>query len=204
MIVLDGMRHFAPDILEFGLDHFRRQVELVLGVQLVEEVTLDLHARLLGVLALETLAQRLFQAVETFQAQTLGQLVINLGVLRRFEPLHGDFKHGGLTSQLFGLVVFREGDIELTLFTDLGTDKLLFKARDERTIADRDSCILGRTAFEHFTIQLADEINDDDIALFRLGILAALLGREFTAFIGQTLERLVDFGVLDIGDRTGH
>ena len=68
----------APDVVELLLDHLRRQLEGVHGIELVEQLALDLLAGLHAIAGLDLLADRVAELVEQFEAEPLGEFVIDL------------------------------------------------------------------------------------------------------------------------------
>ena len=72
-VVLDGL----PDVGELVLDQGRRRGELVLGVELVEQLALDLLPRHRAVLLGQALLDRLAKLGERFKAERLGELVVD-------------------------------------------------------------------------------------------------------------------------------
>ncbi|MNX89393.1 hypothetical protein D3C86_1214070 [compost metagenome] len=144
-------------------------------VQLVQQGALQLEAGGAGVLLVQVGLQQLFQLVQRLQADAGGELVVDLGFGLGLDGLDRDVEGGGFAGQVLGLVFFREGDLDGLLFADLGALELLFEARDEAVGADHQVGVLGRTAFEHFTVQLADEVDGQLVAFGGLDGLALLV-----------------------------
>jgi hypothetical protein len=72
----------SPDLLELGLDHRRRDVEVAERGELIEQRALHLGASQPGGLLLELAAQKVAQHLEVGQAEVLGEFVVDLGVAR--------------------------------------------------------------------------------------------------------------------------
>jgi hypothetical protein len=77
-------------------------------VETVEQHALDALARGAGEFGRQPLARGFLQLVERFQAERLGELVVDLGLLRRFDQGRGGFELGRLAGQLLAGVVLRE------------------------------------------------------------------------------------------------
>src|SRR5690606_16625884 len=68
--------NLTPYLIELGLDHARRQLEIMQLIELIEQLTLRLGARLLLVLALDALTQRVLDGVEALKAQLRSPFVV--------------------------------------------------------------------------------------------------------------------------------
>ena len=202
VIVLHRVGHFAPDIGELSLNHLRRQIKAMLAIQLVEQDAFDLHARLLGVLAFDILFEHVLEAVQILETEALGQLVINLRLFRRFDVFDGDIKDSSFAGEMLGLILLREGNVQLTLLATLGTHQLFFKTRDEGAVADSDPAVFCGTTFKGLAVDLADKVDDDNVAIFSLGVLAAFLGGIGAVLVGQLAQGLIDLCISDFSDRT--
>lgn len=77
-------------------------------------------------------------------------------------------------------------------------EKLLFKAGDELTRAQRQRVIGGGAAFERFASNAAGEIERHLVAVFGRGVLVVKILRLF----GEVLQRLVHRGVVGLDHQT--
>ena len=78
-------------------------------------------------------------------------------------------------------------------------DDTFLKARDKLLFADHEALALGGTAFEGFAIDLADEIHRHEVTF---GGGTTLFGIVGGVALGEIGERLVDRGIVHIGDET--
>ena len=69
------------------------------------------------------------------------------------------------------MVLLREGYIYVYFLTDLCTDQLIFKARDEAAGTDRQRIILSLSALERNTVYKALEVELDHIALLNCSVI---------------------------------
>src|SRR5438034_782713 len=76
-LILEGV----PDALELGLDQPLRQIELVDLVERIEDIALELHCRHLGEFPSDALADGLPELGDVFEANLLGELVVEDGLL---------------------------------------------------------------------------------------------------------------------------
>src|SRR3546814_11383320 len=97
-----------------------------------------------------------------------------------------------------GLVVVGEGYRDVAALAGSGADKLALEARNEALGAELEMVALCRPALERSTVDLADEVDDHDIAL---GGATRLLDRLAVLLLRRhALERFVDGLVVDAGD----
>ena len=68
------------DVLIFGIDHRRRNVEIMVGGELVEQAALHVGARQAVQLLLLLVAEQALQLVEVVEAELLGEFVVDLGL----------------------------------------------------------------------------------------------------------------------------
>ena len=149
----------APDVVELGLDQLRRRLELVGSVELVEQLALDLLARHRAELALDLAAHDLAQALQRFQAEVLGRLVVDLECAGLGHFLDGDVEGGFLAGQMRRLVILREGHGDLLLVAGLGADQLVLEAGDEFLGAEHQRLVVAGAAVEGLAADLADIVD---------------------------------------------
>ena len=188
-----------PDLAELGLDHRGRHVEIVRRGELVEQLALHLRAGQTGGLLLELAAQQALELLEAFEAQVLGEIVVDLGFARHLHRVDGDVEGGVLALEVLGRIVGREGDLDLALLAGLHADELVLEAGDQAAGAKLDRLALGGAAVEGDAIDLADEIDQHLIALG--GFLAGLGVGEGLGARGDPLHRLFDLRVGDGDDQ---
>src|SRR5699024_4274855 len=76
------------------------------------------------------------------------ELIVKLWKLFHFDRLHSTFEDSLFACKLFRLVFLRECHFHFSLFSDLGTDQLILKARDKRAGSDRQRIVLSLSAFK--------------------------------------------------------
>ena len=74
------------DVLIFGLDHRRRNREIMIAGELVEQAALHVGARQPVQFLLLLVAQQRLQLVEVVEAERLGEIIVDLGSRRRSSP----------------------------------------------------------------------------------------------------------------------
>ena len=191
------MLKLLPDLVEFGFHHAGRNVEVVRSRELVEQLALHVGAGQAVMLLLDLALEQILELVETFQTQRLGEVVVELGLVGVQHRLHGHVEGRGLAGEVRGAIIFGEGDFDGLFFALLHAAELLFEAGDELARTNLQLHAFGRTAFERFTVDLADEVDDQRVAVLRLvagGIFfqRALLGRDATGLFLDL--RVADFG----------
>ena len=173
----------APDLVELGFDHARRQIEIVRVVELVEQRALGLRARLLRRARSRCAASARPSARAGCRS-------------RAAPPTHRPARLPSARAPSFTLVsnsaalpfrssdriVVRERHLQRALVAGFGADELFFEAGNELLRADDDARALRRAALERFAIDAADEIDVHFVAIGgRAGLVfkAALRLREF-------------------------
>ena len=168
-------------------------------VELVEQLPLHLLARHALVFLHHALLDRVAQLGDRFQAQRLGELVIEGNAAGRLDLLGGDLEFGLLPGEVLGLVVLRELDLEGAVFAGGDADELLLEARNEAVGTDQHRHVVAAAAVEQLTVDPAGELDSDAVAVFRLGAFRLL--HERLVLVGDTLKRLLDFLVGHLGGR---
>lgn len=186
------------DLVEFHVDHFRRQFEVMLLIEGVEEVTLRLGAGCVIQLLLKLRFQHGLQLFERVDAEAFGELFVDVRLLRRanFVDLH--FEDSRFAGEVLGLVLFREGDFDVFFFAGFRADQLFLETRDEAAGAENQRVAFSGAAFERLAVNLANEVDDDSVAVFRLCGLAARL--ELHVVFGDLVERFVKLRIVDFSD----
>ncbi|MNF88691.1 hypothetical protein D3C84_711900 [compost metagenome] len=180
-------------VFQQGLWHFDR----VGSQQAVHYLVLDLGLDGLTQFTLHVLAN--FGA-ETFQARFLDaelseEFFVQLRQFRLGNAVDGNGELGGLVGQVQVLVVLWEGQVQNALFTGLGADQTVFEARDHATRTQHQLSTGGRAASEHFTVDLADEI--DVQLVFVLGSAIGCL--ETSVLLAQDVQHVVQIGIRHFG-----
>ena len=73
------MAKLGHDILILGIDHRRRNVEIMVGGQLVEQPALHVRAGQAVQFLLLLVAQQALQLLEVVEPELLGELIVDLG-----------------------------------------------------------------------------------------------------------------------------
>src|SRR5258708_443381 len=121
----------VPHQIEFFIDQGGRRLEAVAFIEAVQQRPLDPLAGGAGKFGREPLARRLLQLVERFKAKRLGKVVVDRGVLRRFDQCGGGFGTGPRGRPLLAGIVLREGDSQAAGFAGRNAEQLLFEAGNE-------------------------------------------------------------------------
>src|SRR5690606_10786216 len=161
----------GPDVVELSVDQLRRSLELVGLIQRVEQLALGLLAGNRAVLALDLALHDFAELLEALKTELLGDFVVQLELGRLGDSLHLDVESGFLASEMSGRVLLREGNRDDLLFAGLEPDQLVLEARDELVGAQDEVGILGSAALEGLTIDLAEVVEGDLVALFGLALL---------------------------------
>ena len=155
-------------------------------VERVHQPPLQDRPARLRVLVAEPLADLLLERVEALGPEALGELVVDLGRLRRLHRLHRHREARLLAGEVLGAVALREGHLHLELVAGLRADELVLEARDEALRAEHQREVLGRAALELDAVDRALEVDDHLVAVLGLRALLAVLvvlgrGREVRA-----------------------
>ena len=100
-------------------------------IEAVQQRPLDPLASGAGEFGREPLARRLFELIERFKTKRLGKIVVDRGVLRRFDQGGGGFELGRLAGKLLAAIILREGDFQRAGFAGRNAEQLLFEAGNE-------------------------------------------------------------------------
>src|SRR5216684_2392580 len=184
-------------------------------VEAVQQHALDPLPGGAGEFGHQPLARGLLQFFKGFKTERLGEFVVDLGVLRRFDQGSGGFEFGRLAGEFLAGVVLRKRNFQVAGFARCDADQLLFKARNELPGADRHLDVLAGAAVERRAVDGALEGDRDPVAALGLGAVA--LGGKRTILVGDALDGLVNLGVghfdhrlldreaLEVGERNrGH
>ncbi len=161
-------------------------------VEAVEQRALDALAGRTGEFGDQALARGFLQLVERFEAERLGEFVVDRGLAGRFDQGRRGFELGGLAGELFAGVVLRERDLQGAGFARADADQLLLETRNELAGADHDLDALAGAAVERHAVDGALEADGDAVAVLGLGALA--LRGIGTVLVGDALDGFVDIG----------
>ena len=165
--------------------------------ELVEKLALQPRPREHAVLALDLLAHLGLELGEVVQPHGLGQGVVDRHRRHRAQFLDLDIEARFLAGQAVADVVLGKGDFDLGALARPRSDELILEAGDEHVGPELQMEIGVGAALERLAVDLADEIEHQDIALPRLAATLDRLGSSVLG--GDALQRLLDLGVLDIG-----
>ena len=115
-------------------------------------------------LAINLLLNGIFQPIQIFETEALGQCIVNLGVTRFAQFVHSHFEHSRFTGQMCGLVIFRERNINVALFTGLHANQTIFKPWDEAVRTKLKRMTVCSATFKWLAIDLANKVDYHDIA----------------------------------------
>ena len=168
--------------------------------QLIEQLALHLGAGEAGSLLLKLRLHDLAQLFKAVEPEALGEILVERGFGFDLHRLHGDVESGFLAREMLGLIVGREGDRDGLFLTRLHADQLVFEAGDEGVRTEHQRSVFRLAAVKLDTIELADKVDDQLIALGRL----LRLGRVLVALVlrGDVAQRLVDLFVRHRHDET--
>ena len=177
-----------PDLVELGFDHRGRNLEVMIGGQLVEQAALHVRAGQAVQFLLELALDQAGQLLEAFEAERLGEIVVELGLARLLHLADDDVEGRGLACEILGTVIFGEGHVDHGFVIGLQADELVLETGDELARTDDHGHAFALAAFERHAIDLAFEVDDDLVAF--LGLVA--LGRGVIALlaVGDALQRL--------------
>src|SRR5471030_1518537 len=172
-----------------SLRHFDR----VGSQQTVHHLVLDLGFDGLTQFTLHVLAN--FGA-ETFDASFLDaelveELFVQLWQFWLGNSVHGNGELSGIASQVEVLIVLWEAQVQNALFAGFSANQTVFETRDHAAGTDNQLSAFGGTASEHFTVNLANEIDVQ---------LVFVLGSAFSHFktgvlLAQHVQHLVQISV---------
>ena len=99
-------------------------------VEPVEQHALDALAGSAGKFGGQPLARGFLQLVERFQTERLGELVVDLGFLRRFDQGCRGFEFGRLTGKLVVGIILRERNFQRAGFARGDADAAVPRSRE--------------------------------------------------------------------------
>jgi hypothetical protein len=178
------------DVLELGVDHRCRDLELQPLGKLVEKLALHMGAGQAAKLLALLVGEHLAELAEAVEAQALGEIVVGLGFAGDLYLLDGDVKGRVLPLQRVDRIVAGEAQLHFAAVARLGADQLLLEAGDQSARAELDRHFAALAAFERRSADLALEIHDDEVAVLRL----VALGRVLPALVRlqEPVDLLVD------------
>ncbi|GBH18960.1 diguanylate cyclase or its enzymatically inactive variants [Pseudomonas syringae pv. actinidiae] len=186
--------------VDFVFQQRFRHFDRVGGQQTVHDLILDLGLDRLTQLALHVLANFGAEAFDTgfLDAELLEELFVQLRQLWLGNGIDGDGELGSLAGQVEVLIVLWEGHVQNALFTGLGANQTVFKARDHAAGTQHQLGTGGRTASEYFAVDLAHEI---DVQL--VFVLGGTVGHfEANVLLAQHFQHIVQIAVSDVGGQT--
>ena len=194
------MLQLTPDLVELGIDHRRRHIEIVAPRKLVEQLALHVGAGEAVMLLLDLPLEQPAQLLQALESQVLRQLLVDRRLAGGLHRLDGDVEGRGLARQLLDRILRREGDVQHLRVADLGPDQLVLEPRDQAPGTELHRHVGARAALErHAVRRLAEEIDHDLIAHRRrvtlVRVAPALLG------VGELPDLLVDRLVPDRHDQ---
>ena len=133
------------------------------------------------------------------EPETRCQLIIDVGLALLAQFIHRHLEYGSFASEMGRLVVLGEANLDIACLAGLHADQPFLEPGDEAVRAKLKRMPLGSTALERLAIDPADEVDDDDVAVF-CGTLRCHLNRRAVA-LGDVGQRLVDLGVASLKGR---
>src|SRR5258708_29518282 len=167
-------------------------------VELIEKLPLEPLAAEPGMLLLEACFDRRLELVEGFQPQRFRKRIVDGDRARRFARFHRHVELRSVAGTLRTRVLGRKRHLDQPRFAGAHADELILETRDEGAGTDINADIAAAAAFERRTVDLADEVDDDPIALFDLRPLG--LGGEWPALLGAPAKPFVALRVGDLRD----
>ena len=189
-----------PNLFKLGLNHRRRNVEIMIGGELVKQLTLHIGAGQAIMFLLDLNLHQLAQLVDTFKAEHLGKIIIGFRFDGLADFIHNDVERRGFALQRVDIVIFRESHVDQLLVIGLHANQLVFKTGDELARAKLDRHAFALATIKRHAVDLAFEIDNDAVAHF-CGIF---LVRGFKAFLArsQFQDRFVDLRIADVNGQT--
>ncbi len=194
VLIIGGfLLQLRPDLREFSLNHRGRHFKAVPRSQLIEQRALHLGAGQASGLLFQLRLHDFLQLLKAIQPEVLGEIFVNLGFGFDFHRFHSDVEGRFLACQMFGLIFSREGNGDGLFLPCLHAHQLVFKAGDEGARTQHQRRVFGLATVKFDAVQLADEIDDQLVAVRRL----LGLGRVLVAFVlaRDTRQRFVNLRV---------
>src|SRR5262249_27300666 len=119
-------------------------------------------------------ARGIFELVERFKPERLGEVVIDLSRFRSFDFRCSGLELRWLTSQLLVCVVFGETDLKCPGFVDTDANQLVLESRNKLARPDHHPYVFAGAAIERRAVDRPLEVNGDAIAGLGLGVVALL------------------------------
>ncbi|RML96973.1 hypothetical protein ALQ86_05747, partial [Pseudomonas amygdali pv. eriobotryae] len=183
--------------VDFVFQQRFRHFDRVGSQQTVHDLILDLGLDRLTQLALHVLANLGAEAFDTgfLDTELLEELFVQLRQLWLGNGIDGHGELGSLAGQLKVLIVLGEGHVQNALFASLGANQTVFETRNHATGTQHQLGSRGRTASEHFAVDLAHEI---DVQL--VFVLGSTVGHFKTnVLLAQHFQHVVQIAVRHVG-----
>ena len=198
-MILEVLRKLVDHVVDLLLDHGRGKLDLHVLRRLFKQRGVELGVGVFVGGLLKALTDGLFILVQRVElGHVLGKLIVQRGELLLLDLAALDVEHGGLTGEILGLIVLREGDVDVLFLTGGHTDDLLLKAGDKHLRAKDKVMPLALAAVKGNAVHAALKVDDGGIAL-----LGGTLDRhDTTGAFTRTFDLGVDLLILDIDDGT--
>ncbi|RMS29970.1 ATP-dependent helicase HrpB [Pseudomonas ficuserectae] len=183
--------------VDFVFQQRFRHFDRVGSQQTVHDLILDLGLDRLTQLALHVLANLGAEAFDTgfLDTELLEELFVQLRQLWLGNGIDGHGELGSLAGQLKVLIVLGEGHVQNALFASLGANQTVFETRNHATGTQHQLGSRGRTASEHFAVDLAHKI---DVQL--VFVLGSTVGHFKTnVLLAQHFQHVVQIAVRHVG-----
>ena len=157
-------------------------------VERIQECPLHLEPRGHGPILLDAGFDGLAHLGDRFDAEALGELIVEDRRLGRRHLLHLDLELHGLPRELGFGIALGKSRVDHAFLSCRDAGQPVLEAGNEAAAAKHDRCTLGGPALEGLAIELADEVDGHPIAFLGGAVLrlVVLVGGE------DPLDRLVD------------
>ncbi len=116
-----------PDLFELRIHHAFWNIKIMASGKLIKQRSLHLRAGQASGLLFQLTAQQFFQLVEAFKAQIGRKFIVDLRFGFDLYGFHRDIELGFFSSEMIGLIILREGDLDGFFIASFGAGQLLFK-----------------------------------------------------------------------------
>ena len=103
----------------------------MIGSKLIQQLALHVGACQAVMFLLNLNLHQFTQLVDTVETEHLGEVIIRLGFDWLAHFIDDDVKGCGLALQVFGIVIFREGDVQNLLVIGFHANQLVFETGDQ-------------------------------------------------------------------------
>ena len=169
---LQALIKLAHVLVDRVFKHRLRDVRFDLVGELFRQRGLERRIRFLFAVVGQFLADVRFHLVQRVKfAAILRKVVVELRQFAGLDLVQFALEHRRLALELFRVVLFREGDVDVEFLVDLLADDLLLKTRDKLPGAEHERLMLALAARKRLVVHETFVVDHDGVAVRRRAVI---------------------------------